>query len=81
MNPPDLDAWINLLESDGRIDNKEEHERILSLLKELRERRKVRHPNEIRKQLEREKKEPIIGSLVWRRVLEWVLTPEKEEKE
>ena len=86
MSAPDLDKWISriiyLMNEEEDDDVIEEMREELQLLEELRERRKVRHPDEIRKDFNNHiwslhtKRTFISGYM---KALEWVLTPEKKQ--
>ena len=89
MSPPDLEKWIFYLEGKKPIwfpVNCQPKE-IIELLKELRERCKCRHPNEIKNRIRWYKSRIGNNPLNHReersiiRILEWVLNPDKEEKE
>lgn len=89
MSQPDLEKWINLCVSGESPMMLPEETEILELLKELRERRKVRHPDEIKEELAMWKKScsELNNNLVFQcksariNELEWVLSPEKEQRQ
>lgn len=92
MSAPDLsdgnlEDWEKWLRADGGPEcclSKEDELELAGIIKELRERRKVRHPDNIKKELstlhEKDGNMPMIRD-AWRACLQWVLSPDKEEEQ
>ena len=87
MSAPYLDKWISriiyLMNEEEDDDVIEEMREELQLLEELRERRKVRHPDCIKKYLnlleEMKNPEDVVVISAEHTILQWVLTPEKKQ--